>query len=251
MNPKQEKLTNVFRKALSLNLVKVRLQTAFALSCWLSLAAVGHADEDSSLWVSNTYQTDFGGSDFIGFLEIQPRVNDDMSQFNQLIIRPFLGYKVTKELSASIGFAWQGEYNPKDEFDLATKDVVEQLQWNDNLTPALNFQYRFRLEQRFFQDADLSHRMRHRVRFQYTIPESKFFVVAFDELFIYFNSLNNSRLERSVQTGINQNRSYLGVGYKLLPEVNIDTGYQLQYVNNFGKDDLFNHVWLTNVNVNF
>jgi len=28
-------------------------------------------------------------------------------------------------------------------------------------------------------------------------------------------------------------------------------GYQLQYVNNFGTPDLYNHVWLTNVNVNF
>ena len=125
------------------------------------------------------------------------------------------------------------------------------MQWIDDLTPQLNFQYRFRLEQRFFADADLSHRMRHRFRFQYSIPESKLFLVAFDELFIYLNSVNSGRLEHSVQSGINQNRSYFGVGYKVTPNVNIDNGYQLQYVNNFGKEDLFNHVWLTNLNVKF
>jgi hypothetical protein len=93
--------------------------------------------------------------------------------------------------------------------------------------------------------------MRHRFRLQYSFPETKVFLVAFDELFVYFNSVNSGRLESSVQSGINQNRSYFGVGYKLTPHVNIDTGYQLQYVNNFGKQDLFNHVWLTNLNVNF
>jgi hypothetical protein len=54
-----------------------------------------------------------------------------------------------------------------------------------------------------------------------------------------------------VQSGINQNRTYVGVGYKITPKILVDTGYQLQYLNNFGKDDLFNHVWLTNLFVNF
>jgi Protein of unknown function (DUF2490) len=221
---------------------------------WLLVLTISPAiiaDDDTSLWVSNTFQTDFGGSHYVGFLELQPRFNNDIGKFNQLIIRPFFGYKLTKEWVGSIGFAWQGEYNSKDKFDMATKDIIEQLQYGNNLTPELNFQYRFRLEQRFFEDADLSHRMRHRFRFQYSFPESRFFMVAFDELFVYFNSVNSGRLASSVQAGINQNRSYLGVGFKVTPHVNIDTGYQLQYVNNYGKDDLNNHVWLTNLNVNF
>ncbi|SJM96210.1 conserved exported hypothetical protein [Crenothrix polyspora] len=227
------------------------MKKILALCLGLAVSGVSLADDDTSIWISNTYQTDFGGSKYLAFLELQPRFNKDDTKFNQLIIRPFFGYKITKNLQASLGFAWQGEYNSKDKFDLATKDLVEQVQWIDNLTPQLNFQYRFRLEQRFFADADLSHRMRHRFRFQYSIPESKLFLVAFDELFIYLNSVNSGRLEYSVQSGINQNRSYFGVGYKVTPNVNIDTGYQLQYVNNFGKEDLYNHVWLTNLNINF
>jgi Protein of unknown function (DUF2490) len=228
-----------------------KMRKTLVLIFGFALSAASLANDDTSIWVSNTYQTDFGGSKFVGFLELQPRFNNDSSKFSQLIIRPFFGYKITKQLTASLGFAWQGEYNSKDKFDLATKDIVEQLQYSDNLTPNLNFQYRFRLEQRFFAEADLSHRMRHRFRFQYSIPESKFFLVAFDELFLYLNSVNSGRLEHSVQSGINQNRSYLGLGYKITPHINIDTGYQLQYVNNFGKNDLYNHVWLTNLSVTF
>jgi len=33
--------------------------------------------------------------------------------------------------------------------------------------------------------------------------------------------------------------------------LNGDTGYQVQYVHNYGTPDLVNHVWLTNINVNF
>jgi hypothetical protein len=63
--------------------------------------------------------------------------------------------------------------------------------------------------------------------------------------------LNIDARQSSVQQGINQNRTYVGVGYKITPTINVDTGYQLQYVNNYGKDDLYNHVWLTNLNIRF
>lgn len=204
------------------------------------------------MWLSNTYQTDFGGSPYLAFLELAPRTKNDNNDFSQVIVRPLVGYKVTQKLQLWLGYTWQGEYNDQTDFELATNDFMQQLQWIDNWTPQLNFQYRFRLEQRFFaHESDAGHRMRHRFRFVYTLPDTKAYLIGIDELFVYFNSLNDSRMEHSVQAGINQNRTYVGVGYKLTPQLNIDTGYQLQYVNNFATPDLINHVWLTNVNVNF
>lgn len=208
--------------------------------------------EDFSTWISNTFQTDFGGSPYLAFLELAPRTKNDNSEFNQIIVRPMLGYKLTNQLQLWAGYTWQGEYNDQTDFDMATNDIVEQLQWIDNWTSQLNFQYRFRLEQRFFADeAELGHRMRHRFRFMYSIPDSKFYLLALDELFVYFNSINDGRMSVTVKPGINQNRSYIGVGYKLLPQLNVDTGYQLQFVNNAGVPDSINHVWMTNINVNF
>ncbi len=211
------------------------------------------ADEDWGIWVSNTYLTDFGGSNYLAFLELAPRTKNDNGDFSQFIIRPLVGYKLNKELSVWLGYTWQGEYTKTldDKFENATNDVVEQLQWVHDFSPAFNFQYRLRLEQRFFADADVAHRIRQRFRLTYTLPDTNVYFIGFDELFIYFNNLNYSPREGSVQQGINQNRSYAGVGYKFNKDVNVDTGYQLQYVNNFGKEDLFNHVWLTNINVKF
>lgn len=226
-----------------------------AIVCGCCCVATAHATsrDDFSVWISNTYQTDFGGSPFIAFLELAPRTRNDNNEFAQMIVRPLLGYKLTPKLSVAASYTWQGEYNNQTEFDLATNDIMQQVQWVDNWTPQINFQYRFRLEQRFFADeGDVGHRMRHRVRWTYSFPESKLYLIALDELFVYFNSIDDAgRFSRSVQTGVNQNRSYVGVGYKLTSHLNMDTGYQLQYVHNYGAADLVNHVWMTNINVNF
>jgi len=231
-------------------LKKSKAIAALALCASSSLAAT--VNDDFSVWVSNTYQTDFGGSPYLAFLELAPRTKNDNSDFSQVIVRPLLGYKLSKKSQLWVGYTWQGEYNDQTDFDMATNDIVQQLQWIDNWTPQLNFQYRFRLEQRFFaHEDDVGYRMRHRFRFVYTIPDTKAYLIALDELFVYFNSIDEGRLSHSVQTGVNQNRSYVGVGYKLTPLLNIDTGYQLQYVHNYGIPDLNNHVWLTNINVNF
>ncbi len=214
-------------------------------ACWAK------SNDDWGTWLSTTYQTDFNGSQYLAFLELAPRLKDDSSQFSQFIIRPLVGYKVTPKFQLWLGYTWQGEYDPSVKFENATQDLMQQVQWIDNVAPELNLQYRFRLEQRFFADADTGHRMRHRIRLQYTLPGSDTYLIAIDELFVYLNSLNGGPREHSVQPGVNQNRSYAGIGYKLTPKINLDTGYQLQYVNNFGTPDFYNHIWFTNFNVNF
>lgn len=223
-----------------------------ALSLSSIAASAAPTKDDFGTWISNTYQTDFSGSRYLAFLELHPRTKTDNSEFSQIIVRPMLGYKLTDHLQLWAGYTWQGEYTEARDFEMATNDIVEQLQWVDNWTPQLNFQYRFRLEQRMFADEnDTGHRMRHRIRFAYTLPDSQAYLIAADELLVYFNSIDDGRLAHSVQTGVNQNRSYLGVGYKLTPQLNIDSGYQLQYIHSYGTADTLNHVWLTNINVNF
>jgi hypothetical protein len=219
----------------------------------LPFVPVADATDDRQTWVSSTYQTDFGGSRYLAFLELAPRFNQDSSQFNQFIIRPLVGYKVTPKLQFWFGYTWQGEYSDHDGvgFDNATHDLMQQVQWIENLSPALNLQYRFRQEQRFFADADSGHRMRHRLRLQYTLPGTQAYLIGIDEVFIYLNSLNASPRESSVQPGFNQNRAYAGIGYKFSPHFNVDTGYQLQYINNFSGSDTYNSIWFSNVNVNF
>lgn len=229
-----------------------RVSLALASFCLATSGAVAEPEDDWSVWLNSTLQTDFGGSPYLAYLELAPRTKNDNGEFAQMIVRPLLGYKITPKLQVWAGYTWQGEYSKDNDFDMATHDAVQQLQWIDNWTPQLNFQYRFRVEQRFFADeADAGHRMRHRLRWLYSLPASQVYLIALDELFVYFNSIDEGPRAHSVQTGVNQNRSYVGVGYKLTPKINVDTGYQLHYVHNYGTPDLLNHVWLTNFNLNF
>ena len=230
---------------------QVKKRIAF-LVCGGFVAMNAQASDDWGMWLSHTYQGPFAGSPWLGFLEIAPRTKKDNSRFNQIIIRPALGYQLTQHWQLWLGYTWQGEYDTARDFELATHDVFQQVVWIKNLTPSLNFQYRARLEQRFFAEVGgVAHRLRQRWRFEYSLPDSQAYLIAADELFIYFNDLNNSRVSGTVQSGVNQNRIYGGIGYNLAPGVKIDTGYQLQYVNQFNGQDLFNHVWLTNFNVFF
>ncbi|MBM4207411.1 MAG: DUF2490 domain-containing protein [Gammaproteobacteria bacterium] len=224
-------------------------------SLLIAMPYLAQANEDWGIWVSNTYQTDFGGSNYLAFLEIQPRTKNDNENLQQLIVRPLLGYKVTKELSLWLGYTWQGEYTPSrsDKFGNATNDIMQQVQWVHDINEHWNFQYRGRLEERLFADSNnVGLRMRHRFRLTYTIPDTSVFLIGFDEFFHYLTDINDgSPREGQVQSGVNQNRTYAGLGYKFNKHISADTGYQLQYVNNYGKEDLFNHVWLTNINVKF
>ncbi|MDD2759038.1 MAG: DUF2490 domain-containing protein [Methylomonas sp.] len=226
------------------------LSTVLLLTATPTLAAP--VNDDAGVWISSTYQTDFGGSPYLAFLELAPRTKKDNNEFAQIIVRPLLGYKLSRNLQLWAGYTWQGEHSEENAFEMATNDIMQQLQWIDNWTPELNFQYRFRLEQRLFAHENATgHRMRHRVRLVYSLADSKAYLIASDELFVYFNSIDEGRLAHSVQSGVNQNRSYVGIGYKLTPQLNIDTGYQLQYVHNYATPDLTNHIWMTNINVNF
>ncbi len=77
--------------------MRKNLATAFLLT----LISTASANDDFSVWLSNTYQTDFGGSNYLAFLELAPRTKNDNGDFAQFIIRPLLG-DVSTALSRSI-----------------------------------------------------------------------------------------------------------------------------------------------------
>jgi hypothetical protein len=110
---------------------------------------------------------------------------------------------------------------------------------------------RNRLEQRFMSGkSDPSIRWRTRFRFEYLIPEfSSWSIIASEEIFVNFNDNSD---DAQLQAGLNQNRGYIGVGYRFAPEFQIETGYLEQHVwRRAGKADLNNSVWMTNLNINF
>ena len=67
--------------------------------------------QDFRLWAP-VYLTFPLSSSFIGYMEVNPRFGDDVSELDQLILRPAVGYKLNDHFPLWQGYAWVGNYQP-------------------------------------------------------------------------------------------------------------------------------------------
>lgn len=230
---------------------------ALTLALMASSNAQASVNSDFQTWIPVNINLKLG-EQLRGFLEFQPRVGDDSSHLSTMIIRPAIGWAVTPQITLWAGYlmsADAGTYKSTgkytDKYGIENR-VWQGLTWKD-MTEDKQFiwEMRNRLEERFLSGkSDPSIRWRTRFRFEYLIPEfSSWSVIASEELFL---NLNDNSDDPQLQAGLNQNRAYIGIGYRFAPEFQVETGYLEQHVwKRAGKSDANNSVWMTNLNINF
>lgn len=187
-----------------------------------------------------------------GFLELQPRVISDSSKLGVVIVRPAIGYSFNNNLSVWGGYLMQANAvkDSPHHYDVENR-VWQGLTWKDNLYPNWNYEIRNRLEQRFLpHNGDVSVRWRTRFRTEYTFVNfTPWSLIASEEFFV---NLNDNPNDSQLQAGMNQNRAYVGVGYRFSPQIQVESGYLNQHVFAYsGKPDQSNNVWMTSFNLNF
>lgn len=235
-----------------------QLGSAAGIAAALTISSGVQAGEntDFQTWVPININLKLGEK-LRGFLELQPRIGDDTSHLTSMMIRPAIGWAITPQMTLWAGYLMsadaakdsKGRY--LDRYGVENR-VWQGLTWKD-MTDDKQFiwEMRNRLEERFMSGkSDPSIRWRTRFRFEYLIPEfSSWSIIASEEIFV---NLNDNSDDAQLQTGLNQNRGYIGVGYRFAPEFQIETGYLEQHVwRRAGKADLNNSVWMTNLNLNF
>jgi hypothetical protein len=188
-----------------------------------------------------------------GFLEFQPRVGNDNSHLTSMIVRPAIGWAISPQATL-----WAGYLMSADSVSLTSeKYLIENrawqgFTWKDTANDKqFIWEVRNRLEERFLpRNSDPSFRWRTRVRIEQLIPDfSSWSVIASEEIFV---NLNDNENNAQLQAGAQQNRAYLGVGYRFAPEFQIETGYLYQHVwRTSPAGDQNNNVWMTNLNLNF
>ena len=175
-------------------------------------------------------------------LETQWRRSDFVSDPQQLLIRTGLNYHISKEVFASVGYAFVETY-PYGEFPSAVTypehRIWEQIQLKSQLGK-MEWSSRFRLEQRYSQlpvkvneisrvgPAVYTNRIRLFNRF--TLPfkgriveDHSVYASLYNEIFVNFG--------KNVGYNIfDQNRIFLGVGYKLPKAGRLEVGYLNQLV---------------------
>ena len=229
----------------------VRQIGIFVMTLFLMSEVVAKEVSDYQVWTP--ININYKVNDKVrAFLELQPRVGNDGSHLKTGIIRPAIGYAITPEITLWAGYLMQASdnrYGNPDNYDIENR-IWQGLTYKTTFNKQFIFEVRNRLEERFL-DHNPNEQTRWRTRFrgEYLIDQTPLSVIASEEIFV---NLHNNGYNKSIQEGFDQNRSYIGVGYRFAPEFQVETGYLKQYVGGYaGKANQNNDVWMTNFNVNF
>lgn len=215
------------------------------LAAWAatSAGAAAQTRDDAGLWLAA-----FGNGPFAAreesplrwWFDGQSRFLDDAGGFSQLLLRPGLGYAVRDNHTLWYGYAYirTDSVSPGDGFD-------EHRMWQQWMyTPSVDdwsFVHRSRLEQRWVETGrDVGHRFRQFARAQYRLTDTpQWSLIAWDEAFFHLTDT-----DWGARAGFDQNRAFLGVGFKPTPEARFrfEVGYLNQFIYRRGGEDVMNHI---------
>ncbi len=211
---------------------------------------------DFRLWTP-VYLTVSLPSKFIAYMEVNPRLADDVTNLDQLLLRPAIGYQLTENLSIWQGYAWVGNFNqahtpPQSPF-FEENRIFQQVNYTHKFS-SLKFLSRTRLEERWIEHADgTAVRFRQMLRLAYPLPIAPdWALVSYDEIFINLNTVGVPT-GKGPGAGIDQNRFFLGINKTFSQYFNVDMGYQNQMLNSRnlpGNANLINHIFLLQFFIN-
>lgn len=173
--------------------------------------------DDLQLWTAATASHRFGDR-VDASLQLQTRFIDDISTLGTVIVRPNVGYRLSKHGTASLGYDYVGKPQSSDD--------VEQRVWQQlGLTydaDAFGLANRLRIEQRFIDNVNgVTVRLRNRVRLTRPLADSEWRLIASDEIFANLNQNSGGP-----PPGFDQNRLFGGVGYRIGADLRLEAGYQ-------------------------
>jgi len=211
---------------------------------------------DFRLWTP-VYLTVKLPSKFIAYMEVNPRIGDDVTNIDQLLLRPAIGYQLTEHLSIWQGYAWVGNFNqphtpPQSPF-FEENRIYQQVNYNHKFSH-FKFLSRTRLEERWIEHADgTAVRFRQLLRADFPIPQAPdWALVAYDEVFVNLNTVG-APSGKGPEAGLDQNRLFLGINKTFSRHFNVDMGYQNQMLNSRnlpGNANLINHIFLLQFFIN-
>ncbi len=182
------------------------------------------------------------------WLEGQGRFGDDATRISQLLVRPGIGYALNNTSSIWLGYAYINTQFPFTRAAVDENRIWQQYMWVNNYSWGRAIS-RTRLEQRFIESVTRTGwRFRQFARIERTFGKnSKAYVAIAEELFV---QLNNTRIQGS-NTGFDQNRIFIGVGYLPTRNVLFEVGYQNQYIRRINDSNYMGNYLASNLIFNF
>ncbi len=233
-----------------------RAACAVLFSCVAASAGAATAD-NHLLWFNYVGDHPAGKSPWGLHLEVQNRLSDWGTDWQQLLVRPGVNYQLGPNLSASLGYAFVRTF-PYGDLPVAHRfdehRIWEQVLYKHEAL-ALKWTHRLRLEQRWIEELQFTgggyrtqnwrgeQRVRYMLRTEIPLTADKrFYVPVWNEAFVNFgpNIIGNH---------FDQNRVFLGLGCQLGKHLRVETGFMEQSLQRRGgKNWEYNHtacVWVS------
>jgi hypothetical protein len=177
-------------------------------------------------------------------LEVQPRINHNAGDLNQIVARYAIGRQITSRVVVLVGHALIPMFQPSLRY--------QQRLWQQVLLTSRAGKWtmgsRVRSEQRWLPDVDgPSHRLRGQLRITRPIHgKSPWSISMYEEVAVVLNSR-----EGGPQRGFDRSRAYAGVGRQLRPALSMETGYTWETVARPNEPNLHNHILTVSVTSRF
>ncbi len=183
--------------------------------------ALAQTSHDQGVWINGTVTGKVEGP-VVFFAEVQPRITEGVSRMTQLLLRPAVGYEVSKDLTIYQGYA--RVIDPiEGGADLHEDRLFQQVTWNVGKIGQLEVQSRTRFEQRWRSDGPgVSLRARQMMRFEYPLAPGTRRVAAISSVegFVGLKSAAWGGVE-----GFDQLRTFVGLEIPLPGRSTIEAGY--------------------------
>ena len=161
--------------------------------------------------------------------EIQYRNYNAIGDLEQLLIRTGLGYNIGSRSNVLLGYGYINSENftgiGDDQSTVEEHRIFQQFITKQNIGN-VTLQHRYRFEQRFVE-SDFRTRFRYFLGLNIPFKDSKYYVSAYNEIFL--NGESNV---------FDRNRIYGGLGYKVSKGVKIELGYMSQVFETASRDQI-------------
>ena len=180
-------------------------------------------------------------------MEAQPRVGNEVSRLERLLIRPAAGYNLNKNVSLFLGYAWTPTFsNTQYESDFRNESRIWQQVLIKHSDFGFDWQHRIRQEQRMIDDASgVSNRTRYLLRGSYKFCDTdNWGITGYNELFVTLNSV-----DRGPRAGFDRDRFFFGPFFTS-GFGRYEAGYLGEYGKRFGSDDRMINALMLSANFN-
>jgi len=210
-----------------------------ALACLSLLAPAAHAEvedlDDAQVWLSYAANGQISG-DLAGSFDVNARFTDTASILGHFQVRGALGWRISQGFIIGGGYSYVRTENNVGRVANEHR-IFQQASYPLIRVGTVAFTGRTRLEQRSFEEVDgTAWRLRQQIRA--TIPlrgPEGLRAIVHTEAFFLLNQLEAAL----TPTGLNQMRTFAGLGIPLYGKTAVDVGYLNQAA--FPGADRYNH----------